>query len=238
MLSLIPLIIGDYLMKGTRPLSNAEIEKVSKCFEGMYEVRNRALFMIGVSTGGRISELLRLKIGDVWQNDRPVTDLLFQKGIVKGGKISRAVPLNADGRLAVNDIISMVPPPPNPEAPLFQSRKGGAITRKAAADILSQAFTAAGLNGKLATHSLRKSFAQRLYDESGDIFMVKEMLGHQSVQTTQVYLGINYANLKETLENIAIATGDIHRNRTPVYRATDGELLTELLKRGIRIKSH
>ena len=56
-------------MKGTRPLNNNEIRLVSVCFDGNpYEIRNRGLFMLGVSTGGRISELLSLQIGDVYQN--------------------------------------------------------------------------------------------------------------------------------------------------------------------------
>ena len=86
-------------MKGTRPLDNDEIRLVSACFTGNpYEVRNRGLFMLGVSTGGRISELLSLTIGDVYQNRKAVTDLLFDKSIVKGGEVSRAVPVNRDGR--------------------------------------------------------------------------------------------------------------------------------------------
>lgn len=49
-------------MKGTRPLDNDDIRRVSTCFSGTYEVRNRGLFLLGVSTGGRISELLSLRI--------------------------------------------------------------------------------------------------------------------------------------------------------------------------------
>ena len=49
-------------MKGTRPLNNNEILLVSACFDGTFEIRNRGLFMLGVSTGGRISELLSLRI--------------------------------------------------------------------------------------------------------------------------------------------------------------------------------
>ena len=79
-------------MKGTRPLDNAEILKVSEAFSGTFAVRNRSLFMLGVSVGGRISELLALKVGDVWQNGKPVKDLLFDRSIVKGGEVSRAVP--------------------------------------------------------------------------------------------------------------------------------------------------
>ena len=47
--------------------------------------------MLGVSTGGRISELLSLTIGDVWQNRAPVTDLLYDKASVKGEEVSRTV---------------------------------------------------------------------------------------------------------------------------------------------------
>ena len=75
-------------MKGTRPLNNTEIRLVSACFDGTFEARNRGLFMLGVSTGGRISELLSLQIADVWQNERAVSDLLFDKSIVKGGEVS------------------------------------------------------------------------------------------------------------------------------------------------------
>ena len=84
-------------MKGTRPLDNDEIRRVSACFTGSFETRNRGLFMLGVSTGGRISELLSLTISDVYQNRKAVTDLLFDKSIVKGGEVSRAVPVNRDG---------------------------------------------------------------------------------------------------------------------------------------------
>ena len=95
-------------MKGTRPLDNDEIRRVSVAFTGTYEVRNRGLFMLGVSTGGRISELLSLQIGDVYQNGSAVTDLLFEKSVVKGGEVSRAVPVNRDGRHAIDDLINCI----------------------------------------------------------------------------------------------------------------------------------
>ena len=76
-------------MKGTRPLDHDEIRSVSTCFTGTYQIRNRGLFMLGVSTGGRISELLSLRIADVYQNGKAVTSLLFEKNIVKGGRVSQ-----------------------------------------------------------------------------------------------------------------------------------------------------
>ena len=93
-------------MKGTRPLDNSEIRLISACFEGVFETRNRGFFMIGVSIGGRISELLSLQFGDVYQNGRSVTDLFFDKSVVKGGEVSRAVPVNRDGRQAIDALIA------------------------------------------------------------------------------------------------------------------------------------
>ena len=197
-------------MKGTRPLDNDEIRSVSTCFTGTFEVRNRGLFMLGVSTGGRISELLSLRIGDVWQNGKAVSDLLFDRSIVKGGEVSRAVPVNVDGRNTIDALLawhSTQYPKTEPDRPLFPSRqKSGSVQmhRQTAHDILKTAFTAAGLNGKLATHSLRKSFAQRIYEQSGDIFLVQELLGHKNVSTTQRYLGVNYADAKAAVEAIAL----------------------------------
>ena len=198
-------------MKGTRPLDNDEIRRVSTCFTGTYEIRNRGLFMLGVSTGGRISELLSLTIGDVYQNGKPVTDLLFEKSIVKGGEFSRSVPVNRDGRGAIEALIGWhceVYNTRDSSRPLFPSRNGQGtqrMSRRTAHDVLKAAFEAAGLNGHLATHSLRKSFAQRLYDRTGDIFAVQEMLGHKSVATTQQYLGVNYASVRDALEAMSLA---------------------------------
>ena len=197
-------------MKGTRPLDNKEIQLVSACFDGTFAARNRGLFMLGVSTGGRISELLSLKIGDVYQNRAAVTDLLFDKSIVKGGELSRAVPVNVDGRYAIEDLIRWHREKYKtiaPSRPLFPSRnKRGsvAMNRQTAHEMLKKAFEAAGLKGKLATHSLRKSFAQRVYEESSDIYLVQELLGHRNVSTTQKYIGVNYATARETVEAIAL----------------------------------
>ena len=227
-------------MKGTRPLDNDEIRSVSASFTGTFEVRNRALFMLGVSTGGRISELLSLRIADVYQNGRPVTDLLYSKSIVKGGEVSRAVPVNRDGRQAIDDLIGWhidAYGMTENNRPLFPSRNGQGqkrMSRRTAHDVLKTAFEAAGLNGHLATHSLRKSFAQRLYDRTGDIFAVQEMLGHKAVATTQKYLGVNYANIKEAVEEMAV-TAELHTTTllgSSLKKEADETLFLELALRG------
>ena len=196
--------------------------------------------MLGVSVGGRISELLALKVNDVWQHDKPVADLLFDRSIVKGGEVSRAVPVNIDGRQAIEDLIAWqlaVYRYIKVDRPLFPSRKGGgmkAMTRIAAHDALKGAFEAAGLNGKLGTHSLRKSYAQRLYEQTNDIYAVQEMLGHKSVVTTQRYLGVNYASVRDASEAMALQCEPNRSRQTlgSVNEASDDVLLIELLRRG------
>lgn len=232
-------------MKGTRPLNNNEIRLVLACFDGTFEVRNRGLFMLGVSTGGRISELLSLTIGDVYQNESAVSDLLYDKSIVKGGEVSRAVPVNKDGRDAIDALITWHREQyQNTQAsrPLFPSRhKSGTVPmhRQTAHQMLKKAFIAAGLNGKIATHSLRKSFAQRVYEQSGDIYLVKELLGHRNVATTQQYLGVNYADARDAVEAISLDSESYRRVKmyNSLKKTDDEPLISELVRRGYQITS-
>jgi len=231
-------------MKGARPLSNDEILLVSEQFKGTYQIRNRSLFMLGVSVGGRISELLQLTIGDVYQNGQPVKDLLFQKGMVKGKENARMVPVNADGLSSIADLIDWHRGQYGdlaPDRPLFVSRQGsGALTRGQAHKVLEAAFTRAGLNGKLATHSMRKSYAQRMYDASGDIYLVQEMLGHQDVKTTQKYLGVSYQKAQRASEAIAV-TGQTDKTgilyHSPLAGISTDTLIVELQRRGFDASS-
>lgn len=232
-------------MKGTRPLTNDEIQAVADTFTGTYEVRNRGLFLLGVSVGGRISELLSLTVGDVYQNDQPVSDLLFDRKIVKGKEESRAVPVNIDGRDAIEAIIGWHHKQygeTDPQTPLFPSRKrsGGKLTamnRQNSDKILNDAFTAAGLNGKLGTHSLRKSFAQRLYDVTRDIYVVKELLGHKNVVTTQDYLGVNYIKVREALEKMSLDSWRKGKHTSPLADVETVDLINELIARGYTVAS-
>lgn len=230
-------------MKGTRPLSEAEIRLVCAAFEGTYGVRNRGLFHLGISCGGRISELLLLKVSDVFQNGTAVTDLLFDSSIVKGKETARSVPLNTDGRGAIEMLISWHRTHFerfSNKRWLFPSRQGNqqAMSRKSAHAILKTAFEKAGLNGKIATHSMRKSYAQRMYHETGDIFIVKELLGHADVSTTQAYLGVDYQRVRQASEAIVIF-GEKQQTGArsgEVENATDERLIAELERRGYDVR--
>ena len=203
-------------MKGTRPLLIEEIKSVLDTFDGKHKNRNRSLFLLGISCGARISELLQLTIKDVWQNNKPVNELHFKRNIVKGKENARRVPLSKDGTQAITDIIQWHRDHYgriHKDRHLFPSQKTDrAMDRRSAHEILKTAFEKAGLNGKLATHSMRKSYAQRLYNHTNDIFAVKEMLGHKSVATTQAYIGINYDQIRRASEDMSLHTHEKEGN--------------------------
>ena len=81
---------------------------------------------------------------------------------------------------------------------------------------------------------MRKSFAQRLYDKTGDVFTVQEMLEHKSIATTQKYLGVNYASVREALQKMSL-DGELHETMFlsgSLKNTSDETLLRELAKRG------
>jgi hypothetical protein len=103
--------------------------------------------------------------------------------------------------------------------------------------ILEKAFQEAGLNGKLATHSMRKTYAQRMYDTSGDIFLVKEALGHKSVETTKQYLGVSYSKMQAASKAIELARNKSMILLHSINEISTAELITELIKRGVDMAS-
>ena len=130
----------------------------------------------------------------------------------------------------------------SPTRPLFPSRNRSgsvAMNRHIADDILKKAFIAAGFNGKLATHSLRKSFAQRVSNKSGDIYWVQERLGPRNVGRTQKYWGVNSADARRVCEAIALCS---ESDRRPLLSGSiktipDETLLLELARRGYDLSS-
>ena len=90
---------GDSKMNRLR---KSEIRKVSEQFSGGFKVRNKGLFMLGVSTEVDIKELLALTIGDVYQNDKPVDQLFFNNR----DDVSRTVPVNQDGMKTIQSLIN------------------------------------------------------------------------------------------------------------------------------------
>jgi integrase len=182
-------------MKGCRPLNEAELERLLRAINGRYAARDRALLMLGVVTGYRISELLSLSIDDVWQFGQVTTHVAVERKVMKGQREGRTVPLNQKVRpYLVEWVRFSLNAGRTLASPLFWSNKlpDQPIDRRQASRILGQAKKTARLHGKINTHTMRKTFAKNMYDRlEGDIFKVKTALGHKSVDSTVAYMSFN-----------------------------------------------
>jgi len=92
-------------MTGSRPLTEVEIQQILQVFKGKYNIRNRTLFLLGLNTGARISELLSLDIGDVWRYQRPVEIIYLQKRHTKGKLVGRQITIKSGAQQAIAELI-------------------------------------------------------------------------------------------------------------------------------------
>lgn len=168
----------------------------------LFSPRDRALIELGAQTGLRLSELLKLRIEDVWRDGAALPVLRVSRRNLKGGcgrhfrsVSSRTIPLNARARAALADYLDGVEARRIPAtSPLFPSRNRAGrfpMCRQQAARIIRKIFLAAGLNPHRvwSGHSLRKRFVRRVLDATGDIDLARAAVGHRWVHTTQLYLG-------------------------------------------------
>jgi len=209
-------------MTGARPLTREECIKVRDAFTGRYAYRNRTLFLLGINTGFRISELLSLRIADVVEHDGSVTDrITVQRKFMKGGKRSRSVVLNTRIKVSLldylqNDMHLNIDWENTNTHPLFPSEReyGMSISRIQADRILKDAFREAGLRGNLSTHTMRKTFANNFFTaaeklrkggENIDPFrLTSKALGHAVLDNTDKYLSFMESDIDNTIEEIGI----------------------------------
>lgn len=176
----------------TRALTDAEVKLMADSFYGKYEYRDRALFLLGVRTGYRVSELLRLTIGDFIQYGEVVSRISITN--TKNGS-TRSVPLHPEAQETVAVWIAQLRTWGITKAtnPVFVSQKDTtkAISRVQAYRIIKVAAKCNRLSGVVATHSMRKTLGRRAYEVSGEnIYKVADVLGHRDVNSTRHYLDI------------------------------------------------
>lgn len=183
-------------MKGCSPLSTDEITRTLEALDGAYADRDRALFLLGLRTGLRISELLSIRVGQVWSQDQVLSRVYVERRAIKGKREGRSLPLHPEAAQAlrlwlekrIRHESSL-----DSNAPLFSSRKGNSeLTRQAVGRILRQALSRAGVTGRKGTHVCRKTFAAKMYQTLGhDLLRTSRALGHRSILTTISYLSFN-----------------------------------------------
>jgi integrase/recombinase XerD len=159
--------------------------------------RNRTIFETMYSCGLRVSEAITLKN----------SDLFFEEGFIrvlgKGNK-ERYVPIHENAQKYITiyqkTIRSHILPQKGFEDTLFLNRRGKALTRQMIFMILKDLAIKIGLKKKISPHTLRHSFATHLLQNGADLRAIQQMLGHESITTTEVYVHVDKTYLKEVVE--------------------------------------
>lgn len=177
-------------MAGTRRLTESEIKAIKYKFT---KQRDRTLFVVGCKTGFRISELLSIKIGDVYKFNEVVKTLRIKKDNVKGKSEAKEMPLHHEARMEIERLLGQLDDL-NPEHYLFMSitHPHKAISRVWAHRALKNIVNGNRFQGKIAWHSCRKTLASKVYKASGnDLLVTQRALNHKSILSTIEYLDVN-----------------------------------------------
>lgn len=160
-------------------------------------VRNRAIMEVLYSSGLRVSELVSLE----FQHLLKELELVKVKG--KGNK-ERFVPIGSQAiyytNLYLQSVRAHMLPKKGDEQIIFLNRRGGRLSRVMIYYIVKEAANLAGISKNISPHTFRHSFATHLVEGGADLRAVQEMLGHQSITTTEIYTHLNLEYLKEVIE--------------------------------------
>jgi integrase len=191
-------------MRGCRPLSANEILQVMNSFQGRHALRDRAFFVLGLKTGLRCRELLGLRIGDVWRG-RVLDRVEVPRRVTKGKRAGFSLPLHTAAQLALDCYIRARCSTLPSHAPLFWSAKRSqlglrALDRSGAWRRLKKAFRDAGVEGNTGTHSLRKTFCNKVYRAlRNDLIATQAAMHHRSITSTIRYLSFNAAEVERAI---------------------------------------
>ena len=159
--------------------------------------RNRAMLETMYSCGLRVSELIHLKI----------SDLFFDEGFIKivgKGNKERFVPIHYSAQkyivLYMNEIRDHLSIKKGFEDTLFLNRRGKSLSRQMIFMILKALAIKINLNKKISPHTFRHSFATHLLKNGADLRAIQQMLGHESITTTEVYVHLDTSYLKKIVE--------------------------------------
>ena len=189
-------------------LSVEEVERIIKCTDTMTTKgrRDRAMLELMYSCGLRVSELISLKLGD----------LFFGEGYIrvfgKGNK-QRLVPI---GRVAQEYVMQYLDDrnqhstkeakaaTARSEEILFLSNRQSKLSRVMVFNIIRQATEAAGITKSVSPHTFRHSFATHLLAGGASIRQVQELLGHENITTTEIYTHLNPDHLRGAIDKIKL----------------------------------
>ena len=180
-------------MTKVEPIRNKkDIQKVEKILSKQSN-RDLLLFVMGTNCGLRISDILRLNVGDV----RNKTHIQLTEK--KTGKFKK-FPINSKLKPLLDEFIQ----DRNNDELLFLSHWGNRLDRVTAYYTIKNACKQAGIQDKIGTHSMRKSFGYHHYQQFKDVVILQKIFNHSSPQITLRYIGIDQDEIDYTYNNFIL----------------------------------
>ncbi|MEW6506655.1 MAG: site-specific tyrosine recombinase XerD [Bacteroidota bacterium] len=177
-------------------LSFDEIEKVLNAPDtnDLASLRDKAILELFYSSGLRVTELLNLKINDLFFNEEVI------RVLGKGSK-ERMVPVGSSAAKWINEYLIKARPSfekkSKSENYLFLNKRGLKLSRMGIWKIVNKYSMEAGIKKEIHPHTFRHSFATHLLEGGADLRAVQEMLGHADISTTQIYTHVNRDYVKQ-----------------------------------------
>ncbi len=172
-------------------------EEISALIKAVRNLKHRTIIMVIYSAGLRLSELLNLKIDDI-DFERMLIHVVSGKG-----KKDRYTILSE----RLTEVLQQYMYAYRPSLYLFEGQYGGSYSAKSVQNIVKKGVLAAGISKHATVHTLRHSFATHLLENGTDLRYIKELLGHQSSKTTEIYTHVSkksIGKIRSPLENIDI----------------------------------
>lgn len=176
-------------------LTTAEIDRIIAAVstDSVKGRRDSAMLEVLYSCGLRVSELTSLRLGDLFFGEG------YIRVIGKGDK-QRLVPISETARDKIQRYLTERRSARSSEEIVFLNNRGGQLTRVMVFTIIRSATMSAGIDKHISPHTFRHSFATHLLEGGASIRQVQEMLGHESILTTEIYTHLDNKHLRETIE--------------------------------------
>ena len=180
-------------------LSQVEIDQIINQIDLSHPQgqRNKTILETLYSCGLRVTELVTLQLSDLFFDEG------FIRVIGKGDK-QRFVPINLETQklilIYINQVRNHMKPQKGFEDTIFLNRRGKQLTRNMIFLIIKDFTEKAGIAKKVSPHTFRHSFATHLLENGADLRSIQQMLGHESITTTEIYMHVDRSYLKEVVE--------------------------------------
>ena len=185
-------------MEFVQPIRDLKkIETIKKLLR-QQNLRDYCLFVVGINSGLRISDLLKLCVSDIYENGKPKDRIRLRE---KKTNKFKDFPLSDNAKSALKEYLKTRDYKDN--EPLFISRKNkGFLLRQQAYKILNSVAKDVGIKEKIGTHTLRKTFGYHAHKNGYDITLIQKLFNHSSPSVTLRYIGITQDKLDDVYMNL------------------------------------